>query len=294
MFRPESDWSEQGLYGAEAFAIDRRVHASDATVDIRRFRWVTPSSGLLSPARHYLDYSLIPQTRQSLLKAEPWSDVRHSGDMLYLPPGYEYWGQPALQERHMLCVALGDNYLADLFEDDAPLAKLMPCADVQSAPLRRLLEGMAAELTTPGFGSDALVESMLTGVAVELVRHLQRTQDVLADVPHPNARQVRAITDYVMAHLSSPVSIAQIARACGMSTRHVARVFKEATGISLGEFVARSRIALAKELLERDHLPIKEISWQCGFSSTSAFSAAFRSATGRTPREFRTGAISLQ
>lgn len=72
-----------------------------------------------------------------------------------------------------------------------------------------------------------------------------------------------------------------------MSVRHVARVFRDGTGVSLGEFVARSRIALAKELLRNDGARIKEISWRCGFSSTSAFSAAFRAATGQTPKDFR-------
>lgn len=293
MFRPESDWSGQDRQGVERFSIDRRVSLSDADVDVRHFRWVEPSSGAFSPARHYLDYSLTQQSRRSLLKADAWSEKRYSGDILYLPPGHVYWGQPAMQERHLLCVALGDAFLAEVFEDDRGFGDLVACADVQSSALRRLLEATAAELIAPGFASKALVQANLVGIAIELVRQLRR-QHVPAETPQASARQVRAITDYVMDNLSNTFGIAEIARECGMSTRHVARVFKDATGISLGEFIARSRIALAKELLGRDNVQVKEVSWRCGFRSTSAFSAAFRNATGATPREFRYGSSPLQ
>jgi AraC family transcriptional regulator len=294
MFQPESDWTGQERFGVERFAIDRRVETADTAVDIRRFKWVAPSSGVFSPARHYLDYSLTPQTRRSLLKAEAWPEARYSGDILYLPPGHAYWGKPAMQERRLLCLALGDRFLADVFEDDRRLDSLMPCADVQSGSLRRLLEALAAELMAPGFASDTLVDAMLTGVAVELVRHLRGEYPSRSDASRANSRQLRTITDYVMDHLSTTINIADIARECGMSTRHVARSFRDATGISLGDYVARSRIAFAKELLASAQVQIKEISGRCGFSSTSAFSASFRKATGSTPKEFRQGTARLQ
>ncbi|XHS00742.1 hypothetical protein ACFB49_23420 [Sphingomonas sp. DBB INV C78] len=294
MFRPESDWTGQGREGVEAFAIDRRVVTNGAAVDIRRFRWVTPSSGSFSPARHYLDYSLTQQPRRSLLRTDAWADECYSGDILYLAPRHEYWGAPALQERRLLCVALDDDFLSDVFEDGDQAATLLPSADVRGGALRRLLEATAAELMAPGFASDALVGAMLVGIAVELARSLRQQDAAEKEASGVVMRQVRAITDYVMDNLSTTLNIADIGRACGLSTRHVARVFKEGTGISLGEFVARSRVALAKELLTRNNLQIKEVSWRCGFGSTAAFSAAFRQATGATPRAFRHGTSALQ
>lgn len=293
MFQPESDWSNQNRFGVDQFSIDRRVSVQDSDVDMRRFRWVEPSSGAFSPGRHYLDYSLASQARRSVIGVDAWSDPRPTGDIVYLPPGFEYWGVPALQERRLLCVAMGDKFLENVFEDDVDAASLLPCDDVQSPRLRRLLEALAGELAAPGFASEMLVEAMLVGVAVELVRSLRPGDGDQGESTAATPRQVRMITDYIMANLSSSLSVSDIARECNMSTRHVARIFKGATGVSLGEFVARTRIARAKELLASDHVRIKEVSWRCGFQSTSAFSAAFRAATGATPREFRTG-VGLQ
>lgn len=289
MIKPESDWSTENEGIVEGFSIDCSFAMPGADVDIRRFDWVRQSRGPLAPEKHYLDLSLVPGARRSLVKADTWSEPRESGGLLYLPPNFEYWGEPALERRHTLCVAFSDRFLLELFESDRPAAALLPSADVQSPALRRYLHGLAAEMRAPGFATRTLLESMLIGTAVELARHLRgaiEERPVNAGVAD---RQVRRIADYVMENLSSPLSVAEIARACGMSTRHVARVFKESTGLGLGEFVARSRMALAKELLESDEYRIKEISWRCGFRSTSAFSAAFRAATNMTPRAYRYG-----
>lgn len=294
MFRPESDWTGQNAPGVERFAIDHRFSVRDVDADIRRFDWVAPCEGALSPARHYLDFSLTAPARGSLLSVDAWKEVRNAGEILYLPPDFAYWGKPALQQRRLLCIAIGEQFIEDIFESERSLRDLLPCANVQSPTLRRTLTAIASELIKPGFASAALLESMLVGVVVELARHSRNHDLPSATGNKASDRQVRRITDYVVANLSNTLGIAEIARECGMSTRHVARVFKDGTGVSLGDYIARSRIALAKKLLAADDLPIKEISWRCGFRSTSAFSAAFRASTKISPRNYRRGEAGLQ
>lgn len=293
MIRPESDWSLEDPRAVGNFTIDRSFAMRDVTTDIRRFSWLTRRSGFLRPEKHYLDFSLAHRPRHSVLNADTWDEPHCSGEIVYLPPRYTYFGKPALQERHLLTLGFGDSYLETLFEGELPVADLMPSPDVQSPSLKRMLFGLASELTAPGFASETLLESMIVAIVVELVRHVRR-----AEPERPGAgpvdRQVRRIGDFVMGNLASQLSVADIARECGMSTRHVSRVFKDATGTSLGEFVARARVALAKDLLASASEPVKEISWRCGFGSTSAFSAAFRGATGMTPREYRQLSRTLQ
>lgn len=285
MFSPESDWTGLGRAGVESFYIEAAAVMRDAHVDIRHFNWVTPCSGVFVPEKHYLDYSLGNQPRRSLISLGRLDRRVVAGDILYMPPHRQYIGEPALQERHLVCVALGDEFLDRVFEGQRPLHGFDPCADMQNIVMRRLFEGMATELRAPGFASHMLLESMMMGLAIELVRHMKPKE--LGVQSSRCSQKVRHIIDYVMDNLAAPLGVADIATGCNMSVRHVARVFKDGTGVSLGEFVARSRIALAKELLRGGDSRIKEISWRCGFSSTSAFSAAFRAATGQTPKDFR-------
>ena len=83
------------------------------------------------------------------------------------------------------------------------------------------------------------------------------------------------------------LTVESLALRCGFSARHLSRIFRKTTGKTLGDFVAEVRIDRAKRrLADRDGL-IKEIAYDCGFRSQSAFAHAFRRATGETPQQYR-------
>lgn len=285
LIRPESDWSIQNREFVDDFEIVARFASHDLTMDIRQYEWVRPSSGHLLPQKHYLDISLDGSLRRSVLQSECWTEPQYSGGVLYLPPNVRYWGQPALEKRNLLCLSFGDAFLEDVFDGENPLRSSTPHADIQNIALRRYLLAIASELSSPGFAASTLLGSLAVGATVELARWSQLVSDLGNGIVLP--LQAKRIEEYIRSNLSSTLSISDIGRACGMSTRNVARVFKQATGGSIGDFIARCRIGLAKELLESDNYRIKEISWRCGFRSSSAFSAAFRAATGMTPRDYR-------
>ena len=52
------------------------------------------------------------------------------------------------------------------------------------------------------------------------------------------------------------------------------------------EYILKSRIALAKELLYTSKKSISEISEDCGFSSLSYFSRSFKAEVGLTPLQY--------
>lgn len=285
LIRPESDWSQQNREFVKDFEILARFASHDLTMDIRQYDWVRPSAGRLLPQRHYLDISLEGGKRRSVLRSDRWAEPQYSGSILYLPPDAIYWGEPALEPRKLLCLSFGNSFLSRVFEEENPLNDASPQADIQNTQLRRYLLAIASELASPGFAAGPLLESLAIGATVELARWSQLRADPLNSMVLPH--QAQRIEEYIRENLSSALSISDIGRACGMSTRNVARVFKQAKGVSIGDFIARCRIDLAKELLASDELRIKEVSWRCGFRSSSAFSAAFRTATGTTPRNFR-------
>lgn len=71
MFRPESDWTGQERFGVNDFYIEAMATMGDAQVDVRHFNWVLPCTGVFSPEKHYLDYSLDSQPRRSKKTERP-------------------------------------------------------------------------------------------------------------------------------------------------------------------------------------------------------------------------------
>jgi len=71
-------------------------------------------------------------------------------------------------------------------------------------------------------------------------------------------------------------TVPELAEACGMSGRRLASSYKRSTGVTLRHYMSETRLARAKRLLESSGAPIKQIAYDSGFGSSSAFVAAFR------------------
>ena len=93
--------------------------------------------------------------------------------------------------------------------------------------------------------------------------------------------------EYINSHISENIKIDDICEVVHISKYHFCREFKKMTGQTLMEYVLRTRIVLAKNMLTKKKYSIHEISEKCGFSSTSYFCRVFKNETKMTPMEFK-------
>ncbi len=114
------------------------------------------------------------------------------------------------------------------------------------------------------------------------------SRDIRATVePHeiPNDF-AKALEDFE--HTLSPeVTPAWLARRSKLTPQRLARLMKRLFGLTPSQFITKSRIAAASRMLRDRDQSVCEIAHACGFYDHSAFTRAFRSATGTTPSEFR-------
>lgn len=92
---------------------------------------------------------------------------------------------------------------------------------------------------------------------------------------------------YIRDHSKEELSLATVAKIVNMSASYFSEKFKEATGINFVDFVGRTRIEKARNLLENPNLRISEIAYEVGFQSLSQFNRAFRRVTGQAPSQYR-------
>lgn len=78
----------------------------------------------------------------------------------------------------------------------------------------------------------------------------------------------------------------ETARALGLSRRTLSRRLRESE-TSFADILTEVRMRVAARQLQETDRQIAEIAWRLGYSSASAFSVAFRCATGLSPSAFR-------
>lgn len=88
-------------------------------------------------------------------------------------------------------------------------------------------------------------------------------------------------------HLYPDVTPVWFAEKCELTARRLATLIRKVFDLTPGQFIAKMRIDAATRLLRETDLSVSDVAHQCGFYDHSAFTRAFRKATGTTPRSFR-------
>ena len=96
-----------------------------------------------------------------------------------------------------------------------------------------------------------------------------------------------AAWEYLEEHLDESPTPAEFARRSQLTPARLARLTKRLFGLTPSLLLAKTRLTAATRMLLETDKTVAEIAVACGFYDHSAFTRAFRSATGMTPTEFR-------
>lgn len=99
-------------------------------------------------------------------------------------------------------------------------------------------------------------------------------------------KTVNNIITYINEHLTESITLDKIADNFFMNKDYLARLFKEHTHSTIGQYVSMQKINMAKSLLA-DGLTVSQVQEKMGFSSYSYFFKFFKKMTGISPSHFR-------
>ena len=92
---------------------------------------------------------------------------------------------------------------------------------------------------------------------------------------------------FIRDHYREELSLLVVSRSVNTSLFYFCKQFRKATGLSFTEFVTRTRIEKAKNLLLNPNLRVSEIAYDIGFHSLTHFNRAFKKILGQSPSEYR-------
>ena len=129
----------------------------------------------------------------------------------------------------------------------------------------------------PLFGREGEVVG-LAGVA----RIIRDTDAVYAE--HP---EMRRIVQFVRAHYREKISVADVARAGGISISSQERLFRKTFGLTPLMYLRKTRLTAACKLLRDRKTSLADIAVQCGFNDQTNMTRAFRLELKITPLKYR-------
>lgn len=147
-----------------------------------------------------------------------------------------------------------------------------------------LLENMLLEHQHPGSFSRHASQSLFNLLMILCYRAKKE------DFPLPSKRFSRAVFDiqkYIDRHFTEEINLEELSARFYISPSYLSHTFREWTGSSPKQYIMRSRIAYAKEILITTDLSVSDIAVRCGFMDVSNFIRSFKKETSQTPMQYR-------
>jgi AraC family transcriptional regulator len=213
------------------------------------------------------------------------------GGMFVLPGGVDF-GVRLENELDSLHVYLRKDLVEEVAEDlgvAGPDLTLVPRLGERDLLIERLALGVREALTDADAAAGIYVDYLSRALAARLLREHSNRTEHKAEPPKGGLTpaQIALVTDFMEAHLDQPLTLTELAGACGLSTTHFARRFKAALGAPPHQHLMQLRVERAKRLLSGTNLPIVEVALACGFAHQEHLTRVFRRLTGATPASFR-------
>lgn len=245
-----------------------------------------------------------------LLTPQPRREVRLGGSRLVtfdapagtveiIPEGASFQARWAVPKENIL-INLGQKRLEAFaaLEMDIGRLEMRPlqpgATDKVAVRIAGLMRDEFVQRTTPP--SRLYMEALQTALLLQTVRN----HSSLADRPSREAFRGglsptvwRTLEEYMRENLAADLSLTDLAARTGLSYSHFMRAFRQSTGFSPHRYIMQLRANRALELASTTHIPLKQVAFQCGFSSQSHMTTVMRTLLNSTPGEIRaiSGAI---
>lgn len=92
---------------------------------------------------------------------------------------------------------------------------------------------------------------------------------------------------FISEHQGEELTLGQVAQAVNTSAFYFCKMFKQATGLTFVDYLARVRVEKVKNLLLNPHKRISEAAFEAGFQSLSQFNRVFKRIEGESPTVWR-------
>lgn len=243
---------------------------------------------------YWVSLSLTPRQPDARARyLDRWGPHRYCamGPLIAIPPGERLHILNGGGPHTALVCQLHADAVERCLPDDFGWSdrRLEACLDIANTAFRSHLVRLTQELRNDSLGQAELLHGICLQVSVELARYLVAVAGP-SELGGLAAWRLRAI-DQRLAEPGATPTLAELADLCRLSVRQLTRGFRASRGCSVGDYALRFRIEAAKDRLISEE-SIKAVARTAGFTSASAFSYAFRRATGASPRQFRTRVLS--
>ena len=237
---------------------------------------------------HSLDEYMIIYTYSNggnIVTGEKMYGIKR-GAIAMVAPGKYHYTMPSVPERYerskLFLTKEEANKFLSFFEffscsEGSLMYAVLPENEIDGA--EKIFDSLSAIASDKRYESAVLV-SALCHLIVLLDKYGSDKEQGLSD-------GISLAVKFINENIKNNIGIDEIADAASMSKYHFCRTFKKTIGLTVMEYIFKTRVMLAKSMLLSTEKSILEVSEECAFSGVSYFCRVFKNEVGVSPLKYR-------
>jgi len=139
---------------------------------------------------------------------------------------------------------------------------------------------------------DSYSDSIISGAIAAILNILARSiEKKYVDQANETDSRFGEIMRYINTNLldNEQLRLANLAQKFGISQTYFSEYFKKQAGVSLADYILKSKLKIVETKILHTDLSLKEIAWQMNFTDSSHLAKSFKKVYGMTVKEFKNG-----
>lgn len=208
------------------------------------------------------------------------------GEMLFIPARA---ANLPISEKPVMLLSLlfAPAWLGLSFYDNRSTSLLRPVRHIELPhPQRGEGEAMLTALTH--LSRSPQEQAIIQPLVLSLLHLCRSVVNTRPDIQRPRAEFLyHSICNWVQDNYAQPLSRESVATFFNITPNHLSKLFTQHGTINFVEYVRWVRMAKARIMLQKYHLPISKVAQRCGYQDSDYFCRLFRHQFGLTPGDYR-------
>ncbi|EQC2932652.1 helix-turn-helix transcriptional regulator [Salmonella bongori] len=207
------------------------------------------------------------------------------GEMLFIPARAA--NLPVSEKPVMLLsLVFAPSWLGLSFYENRSASLLRPVRRIELPHLQRG-EGEAILTALTHLSRSPQEQNIIQPLVLSLLHMCRSVVNTRPDTCRPRTEFLyHSICNWVQDNYAQPLSRESVAQFFNITANHLSKLFTQHGTMSFVEYVRWVRMAKARIMLQKYHLPINEVALRCGYQDSDYFCRLFRHQFGLTPGDY--------
>ena len=154
--------------------------------------------------------------------------------------------------------------------------------ELEGSDIKRILDALIKEGEEQKYASEVAIKLKIMELLLALLRTSGQSPAAEND---STSRLIYSVMCYVQQKYAEDIDEKELAKSYGISYSYFSRSFKKITGVTFRNYLNKTRITKAEQLLFLKRGSVSEVALTCGYNSVSYFISVYRKITGKTPHQ---------